>query len=148
RGQVWRLLTGHFVHFGTGHLAVNLAAFAIILGWAWRSGRLGSSLLLLLAGCPVLGLLLLLSGADWYAGLSGILHGMLVLLIMRLPIGLRVAGLAVVLVKLLWQFNTGGESNFLDPALPVSQASHWFGVALGVVFHYLESAARVRLTGT
>jgi rhomboid family GlyGly-CTERM serine protease len=36
KGELWRLLTGHLVHFSTSHLLYNLAAFALA-GWLLES---------------------------------------------------------------------------------------------------------------
>jgi len=77
-GEAWRVLTGQFVHLGLSHAVLNLAGLgAVVLifrgdfdgpGWA---GTLGASL----AGVAV-GLQWLSPAVEWYAGLSGALHGL------------------------------------------------------------------------
>lgn len=76
-GAAWRLLTGHFVHLGWQHgladgagLVLLWALFARALAprdWAWV---LAGSLVAIDAG-----LWWLTPGLQWYAGLSGLLHG-------------------------------------------------------------------------
>ena len=72
-GELWRLVTGHLVHWSTGHLAWDVGTFAV-LGAACelRSRR---RLLLCLAGSAFaisLGVYALLPGLAVYGGLSGI----------------------------------------------------------------------------
>lgn len=76
-GQLWRLLSGHLVHLNTPHLMLNLLALFLLCELVWHDlgWRHGAGLLL----CAALGT----SGAllawhpelAWYAGLSGVLHG-------------------------------------------------------------------------
>ena len=74
-GEVWRLLTGNFVHLGAGHLTEDMAG--LVLLWllfadvlpGWRMP------LTVLAGSLVVGLGLMLGdpGVGWYVGISGAL---------------------------------------------------------------------------
>jgi rhomboid family GlyGly-CTERM serine protease len=77
-GELWRLLTGHLVHLGWGHLLMNLVALAALTLLFRR--RLGAADWLTLAACSVLaidaGLYWLEPGIVWYVGLSGLLHGL------------------------------------------------------------------------
>ena len=76
-GEYWRLVSGHLVHLGFGHLWPNLAALAIIallfddvFGNAdWL--RIGVAA----AAAIDLGLYVLDPTVLWYVGLSGVLHG-------------------------------------------------------------------------
>jgi rhomboid family GlyGly-CTERM serine protease len=80
-GEAWRLWTGHLVHFNPGHLLWDLAVFLPagawlewiapgLTRWFYALTPLAISALLLLAE-PTLG---------YYAGLSGLASGVLVLL--------------------------------------------------------------------
>lgn len=74
-GEAWRLLTGNFVHLGTGHLLEDMAGMVLLWllfedvlpGWRMPAAVLVGSLAVglgLLAGDP---------GVDWYVGISGAL---------------------------------------------------------------------------
>jgi rhomboid family GlyGly-CTERM serine protease len=76
-GEYWRLVSGHLVHLGFGHLWPNLVALAIIgllfedvfrnVDWA----RIGAAAVVAID----LGLYVLDPDVSWYVGLSGVLHG-------------------------------------------------------------------------
>lgn len=76
-GEYWRLVSGHLVHLGLGHLWPNLAALAIIgllfegvfrnVDWV----RIGAASVAAID----LGLYVLDPDVQWYVGLSGVLHG-------------------------------------------------------------------------
>lgn len=80
-GQVWRLWTGHLVHYSPSHLWLDLAVFVAAGAWLeWIAPRLARWFYLwappaisavLLWGDPKL---------ERYAGLSGVATGLLVLL--------------------------------------------------------------------
>jgi len=108
QGQLWRLVTGNFVHLGPGHLAEDLVG--LVLLWllfedvlpSWRVPAL------LLAGSLAVGLGLLLGdpGVDWYVGISGALDtlwaaGSFGLIRRRDPFGWILA--AVLLTKLVYE---------------------------------------------
>ena len=74
-GELWRLVTGNFVHLGLGHLLEDSAG--LVLLWflfrdalpGWRTPGL------ILAGSLAVGLGLLIGspGVEWYVGISGAL---------------------------------------------------------------------------
>jgi rhomboid family GlyGly-CTERM serine protease len=78
--EYWRLFTGHLVHGSWHHTWLNLAGLAVIAGlfhgtysvkqWCW--------IMLCSIACIDLGLLILMPRLQWYVGLSGMLHGLLV----------------------------------------------------------------------
>ncbi|MEX0732765.1 MAG: rhombosortase [Aquisalimonadaceae bacterium] len=74
-GQLWRLLSAHWIHLGPTHLAVNLAGLALVLAVLGRLLTPTSLLLSALFGAlgVGLGLLLFSPGLYWYAGLSGMI---------------------------------------------------------------------------
>jgi len=78
-GEMWRLLTGHLVHLGASHLALNLAG--LLLVWYLIGDVFNRSqwLVIVVADFVVvnLGLWFLQPQLVWYVGLSGILHGLL-----------------------------------------------------------------------
>jgi len=78
-GEVWRILTAHFVHIDAGHALLN--GLGVILMWAlfardyspWRWAAI------YLAACLAVsaGLWFLNPGIEWYRGASGALHGVM-----------------------------------------------------------------------
>lgn len=77
-GQVWRLVTGHFVHLNAAHLLLNVVGLILIceLLWDGMSVSRGAGLLIV-AGAGVSGMLWWRQpDLFWYAGLSGALHGL------------------------------------------------------------------------
>jgi rhomboid family GlyGly-CTERM serine protease len=80
-GQLWRLWTGHLVHFGSSHLFWNLAVFVVTGAWAEILAPRRTRYFLLLAP-PLISLVLIVfePGLLLYGGLSGIAVGTFVLL--------------------------------------------------------------------
>lgn len=73
QGEWWRILTGNFTHTNWPHLAMNIAALAVMVYLFTPTAKNLSLLLILLSIC--VGLSLMLSNLGSYAGLSGVLHG-------------------------------------------------------------------------
>ncbi len=119
-GQAWRFLSGHFVHMGWTHLLLNLAGLALV---SWLVGGAFGWLRWLIVALVSLvaidtGFWFLNPELDWYVGLSGLLHGLL--LAGLLPGLLRSDREALVLtafvvLKLVWEQVVG--------PLPGSQAT-------------------------
>ncbi len=81
-GQVWRLLCGHFVHCDLPHLGWNIAAFAL-LGTLLEQ-QMGKNIIrVILTSCLGVSAWLWFAKSDLllYCGLSGMLNGMLAVLL-------------------------------------------------------------------
>ena len=78
-GEVWRLVTGHFVHTGFPHLALNLAGLWVVWYLVGATISLAGWTLVWLASIAAVdaGLWLFEPGLQWYVGLSGVLHGLI-----------------------------------------------------------------------
>lgn len=79
-GEAWRLLTGHFVHLGWSHFALNMAGLGLGT-WLFGADRhpvewlLATFVAALACG---LGLWWFSPDVIWCVGLSGALHGLMI----------------------------------------------------------------------
>jgi rhomboid family GlyGly-CTERM serine protease len=87
-GQLWRIVTGHFVHLSWSHFLLNLGAFFLV--WMIVGDRLEPGIwIVLIAVCVAgmgLGFWFVAHELQWYVGMSGLLHG---LLMAGLIVGIR-----------------------------------------------------------
>lgn len=78
-GELWRLVTGHFVHLGLTHFLLNGAG--LVLVWIIVGREFAGREWLAIAGSSIAAIDIGLWGfspeLEWYVGLSGLLHGML-----------------------------------------------------------------------
>ena len=84
QGELWRLLTGHWVHADLEHLAWNLIAFGI-LGWMIETslGHLKLYTALMAGMCIVNAWVWwFIPSLDFYCGLSGILNTLLFVILL------------------------------------------------------------------
>jgi rhomboid family GlyGly-CTERM serine protease len=80
-GEVWRLWTGHLVHFSGSHLLLDAVIFAGGGIWLeWVAPRLARWFFLLAPAVISIALYVREPAMEWYAGLSGMDVGVLVLL--------------------------------------------------------------------
>jgi rhomboid family GlyGly-CTERM serine protease len=134
RGEVWRLLTGHLVHYSGHHLLLNGVGLGLIAGLFPRDYSLRGWLLILASSILTidLGFVFLEPQIEWYVGMSGVLHGALAAGAVSwwrheskpLALGL----IAVVLGKLAWEQWHGALP--LSGDMPVVVDAHLYG-ALG-----------------
>jgi len=78
-GELWRLLSGHFVHLGISHLIWDAAGFLLIWYLVGQSfGRMQWAIVSLVTIVGIdLGFWFLEPNLSWYVGLSGLSHGVL-----------------------------------------------------------------------
>ena len=138
-GEYWRLLSGHFVHLGYSHLALNLVGLLFV--WL-LVGRLYNTQRWLLV--TVISIVFMDAGfwfldADlrWYVGLSGLLHGLLlagaIAGVRSLPAESLVI-CAVVVAKLAYEQIVGplpGSESVAGGAVVVN--SHLYGAVGGAL---------------
>jgi rhomboid family GlyGly-CTERM serine protease len=128
-GEVWRLLTGHWVHFSAAHLAWDLLAM-LALAWACRDAPRRALLALATASVAIpLAVAMLQPELAIYRGLSGLASTLFVLAACRRLVpragsedvgaarSRRVAALALALfgAKVAWEAATGAAL-FVDGA--------------------------------
>lgn len=138
-GQYWRILTGHWVHYGPYHLAMNLGAFMLcawILFPAFPLHHYAALLTACLLGVG-LGVVWFSPGLDYYAGLSGVLHGLLaaglVLTFSQTP-RLNALALAVLAFKIGREQWPGYDTAHALLPVPVAVDAHLYGVVTGLVW--------------
>lgn len=154
-GQAWRLITGHLIHLNGPHLLMNLAGLWLI--WllfftrtTYRTLCLYQLPLLLLG--TALGLSLFSPQVVWYRGLSGALHGLLILALLRqLPSQPRMSALLLALfsAKLAWEQMSGpvpGSEAWIAGRVIVD--SHLYGAILGgIIWLFTDLSHQARWSG-
>jgi len=154
-GQVWRLLTCHWVHFSSDHLFWDGLMF-LVLGslCEWQSRKLflgtvfGSALLISLA------IWISQADLDFYGGISGIDCALFAALVgsrIRSEIANRRWPWVICLLGLLFAFvvRLGYETIMGDTILVDSQAAnfiavplaHWIGASCGLLIALLGGAS-------
>ncbi|WP_185234128.1 rhombosortase [Teredinibacter franksiae] len=146
-GQWWRLLTGHLVHLGVLHGLLNIAGLLMLVAgfpgllrpvtW-WIVG------LLLAVGISI-GFVLIKPELSFYAGLSGVLHGLFTLLLIvalaQKPFQanrLLWVVLGLLLAKLGYEQLPDYSAGYIEQAMaaPVIVDAHLFGAVLGAIFAF------------
>lgn len=146
-GEVWRVVTAHLVHLNKYHLFLNLLGLLLICELQWGSLPLRHGIGLFgFSGAAIIVLLWWLHPElVWYAGLSGVLHGLWAgcalyglqpapdtLLRSRLPC---LAGALLLAAKLLMEFHYGASENTAHLiGGGVVTASHLYGALAGTVY--------------
>ena len=142
-GQIYRLLTAHFVHTNLYHTLLNLAGL-IIIGMLANTYLIQKDWWVVLLVSAIFvggGLILLDQNVQWYRGLSGILHGVVVLMILKarqLASMIRAIILVGLAVKLmLEQMHTGLWQSEQLIGAPVIVNAHLYGVMGGAVSYLI-----------
>ena len=147
QGESWRLLSGHFVHCDLNHLGWNLTAFAI-LGSLLEQRMERSKLLALIISCCFgvsAWLWCLQNTLHLYCGLSGMLNGMLSVLLVLMwqqqkhPLLLLVAGSA--LLKIVAE-SLGGQAIFTQTSWESVPGAHGAGFVTGLLYLFTTTALR------
>jgi len=138
-GQLWRLVSGHFVHVTWMHLVLNMAGLIVI--WVlfrdiltqrtWWLLGLGSIIVIDVA------LLIFHPEIKWYMGFSGVLHGYFAggaTLQIRLYGTRGLLYLILLIIKLLWEQLSGPlpGSTELSGARVITE-SHLYGAIGGSI---------------
>jgi rhomboid family GlyGly-CTERM serine protease len=77
--ELWRIVSGHFVHLGPSHFLLNVAGLVFVWIIAGREFAFRDWLIVAVASIAAIdiGLWVLSPALQWYVGLSGLLHGLL-----------------------------------------------------------------------
>lgn len=143
QGQLHRLLTAHLVHTNTYHTLMNL--LGLILIWSIACRYISQRewwLSLFLSGLIVsIGLILFNPDIQWYRGLSGILHGLLLIAVLKAK---QLSGLVktiilfVLVLKVLLEQSQIGlwqSAELIDAAVIVD--AHLYGLFGGLVSYLI-----------
>jgi rhomboid family GlyGly-CTERM serine protease len=131
RGEVWRLVTGHFVHWSFAHLAWDLLAFVILGAVCERRRALFASVILATALIVSIFLFVCCPEVAMYRGLSAIdsaLWMWAVFIIGERRVSLALTLLALFFAKLL--IESAGASLFVD-GITVLPVVHLLGALVG-----------------
>lgn len=149
-GEVWRLLSGNFLHLGVMHLLLNLAGLVLI--WMFFGARFTSVqwmvIVLVTALATGAGLLLFTPEVGWYVGLSGALHGYFVAGCMaEIRLKLREGWwlLGVITLKLAWEQWHGampGTASLAGGEVIVD--AHLFGALAGLAALMLKPRSPIK----
>lgn len=152
-GQYWRLLTAHLVHLNAHHLLLNLFGLLLICELLWDDMAIDDALTLLLASALGVSLLLWISQPQlrWYAGLSGLLHGLWAgcagLALLRKKNLFYLGALLLLAAKLACESgNQSGNMSASMSGMPVVSVAHLYGALSGLVWlalRQLQQASRV-----
>lgn len=149
-GEWWRLLTGNLVHLGWAHLGLNVGALLIGI-WVFYPARSPVAWMAAQVVCSLgtgLGLYLLSPEVPWCVGMSGALHGLLMIgAIDWIRAGDRLgwAMLAIWIGKLVWEQSAGAlplSAETVGSAVVVD--AHLWGALGGLLYCAVEAAWRRR----
>jgi rhomboid family GlyGly-CTERM serine protease len=137
-GEWWRLLSGHVVHLGWRHLALNVAGLSLM--WAlffpdYTPARWGVILLVSALAIDI-AFLAIERQIDWYVGLSGALHGVMVAgTVAHVRRRERDAFILApfLVIKLAWEQLSGAMPYSSDPGGNVIVDAHLYGALGGLI---------------
>ncbi|PSW21000.1 rhombosortase [Photobacterium sanctipauli] len=137
-GEAWRLLTGNFTHTNWPHMIMNSLALAIITFIFRRNLKLSQLTGFVVFSAAFIGSALWFSSTTWYAGLSGVLHGLFALGAIKDIQSKDKLGWALlvgVIVKVVWEQYSGGSASsarLIDARVAVE--AHLLGVVSALLY--------------
>jgi len=156
-GELWRAITAHLVHLNLPHLFLNLLGLLLICELLWGELPLRHGIGLLgFSGMTISAALWwLYPELAWYAGLSGVLHGLWAgcafyglrhttnaSLRSRLP---YLVGALLLAAKLVLEFHYGpSETTTRLIGSGVLTASHLYGALAGAIYMLILGCVRMR----
>jgi rhomboid family GlyGly-CTERM serine protease len=135
-GEWWRLLTGHMVHAGFRHMALNVAGGLVMTALFVRTYSLRQWLLILSASLIVIdiGFLLRDRSLETYVGFSGVLHGVLAAGTLAWwrtePRPMAIAITVITVSKLVWE-QWEGPVSLVGEGMTVIVNAHLYGAIGG-----------------
>ncbi len=152
-GEVWRIITGHFTHANFNHFLLNIAGIGLIL-LLFPSSCRAKPLSLAMLGISILtGISLLFTDVLVYTGLSGILHGFFMFLVLsEIAFHKKKLDMAILLgliIKLIYE-QVYGSSEMIETLInmPVASNAHLIGAISGgvvsAVFLYYRQVLSIK----
>ncbi len=139
-GELWRIVTGNFVHTNYPHLALNLTGWwimGLLFFDSFQSKKilLSTIFLSIFTGAC---LYWFSTNLEWYAGFSGVLYGLFLVGAITAILQkdyLFGTGVALLIIgKVLWGHFIGeSESSAELIGVPVATDAHLFGIAGAVI---------------
>lgn len=136
-GEWYRLLTGHFVHLGINHLALNLTGMVLFFYLFVKTISALEILTTIVLYALFISFAMHLSGdIYWYVGFSGVLYGLFVFGVFRdalASLAAKCLVVCVIVAKVLYDLASGG-----DPALEeftggaVITQAHLYGIVIAL----------------
>lgn len=153
QGEIWRLVTGAWVHLSWTHLAINLLGLTLVLILFKKFYR-PTQVVLLLIGISTTSHLLLLTYPPliWGVGLSGALHGLFIYytLVNIYPISRSFAAILLCGLGLKLLIEAGLKHSaylWLTDSI-VALPLHWAGTAAGLATAVLVLSAKRWMTAS
>jgi rhomboid family GlyGly-CTERM serine protease len=150
-GEWYRLLSGHWVHLDWSHAYMNMAGLWLLAVVDTESPGLRMCILRSLVLSLAVGLMLYAGepGLYWYVGLSGVLHGLFTIVLLRSAWlqrdRLALFILVVLIGKLIWEHYHGALTQGVLGA-PVIVSAHSYGAFAGMVYAVIGCMAAWRHT--
>lgn len=120
QGELWRLLSAHFVHLGWVHGLLN-AAGLVLLAFIQPAGKVWLWLTFYCVSSVLISVYIVIdSQTYYYVGASGVLHGLFIVaayLSQSLDLWRRYALIALVVGKLFWEQSHYYQDNGLGDAI-------------------------------
>jgi rhomboid protease GlpG len=143
-GQIWRLLTPIFIHFGLLHLIFNamwLRDFGSFIETRFSAVYLGVLVLVIGVGSNIAQYLW--TGSPWFGGMSGVNYGLFGFLWVRAKFDRDIMwrlNPTVVWTLMIWYFAC--FTGFLGP---IANTAHTAGLLIGAAWGFISSG-RLRLS--
>ena len=140
-GELWRWMSAHLVHLTVMHCLSNVLGLWLICEYLWDELSLADACVLFLGTGAGISLLLWWFASDigWYAGLSGVLHGLwagcALAWFCRTGDRTAVGALGLLAIKLVLPLYTLN-------ALPVVTVAHTYGALCGLIWAVLRGCQR------
>ncbi len=138
-GEIWRIWTGHLVHTNMLHMSLNIVAALVIYLAFFTKIKLGELLAysFVFTALISVALLCIYPDLDWYNGLSGLLHALVIYFSIRLVRNegmVYLIGPGIVWLKVLVETTRAnlGYENLIGEMTVIDDA-HLIGAFIGTV---------------